>query len=80
MHVPEQVPNQRTRVQSLFDSIDACMDPKTCARVAEVTNEINGMSDDLKKAVSHLPTAYPVETKTGTKQKNAHISGLGGDL
>ena len=38
------------------------------------------MSDYFEKAVAYLLTACPVEAKTGTTQKNAHISGLGGDL
>ena len=66
MHVPEQIPNQCTRVQSLLDSIDACMDPKICALVAAVTNYINGTSDDFEKAVTHLLPSCPVEAKTGT--------------
>ena len=80
MHIPEQVSNQRTRVQSLIDSIDACQDSKICAWVASVTNEINGMSDDLEKSVARLLSACPVEGKTGTNGNNSHISGSDGDL
>ena len=35
-HVTKQVPNTRTRVQSLIYSIEGCTDPNICARVAEV--------------------------------------------
>ena len=46
-NVTGQVPNPRTRVQSLLDSIKGCTDHKICARVAAVSNEANGMKADL---------------------------------
>ena len=46
-HMTEQVPNPRTRVQSLIGSIEGCTDPNICARVAAVSNESNGMQADL---------------------------------
>ena len=64
----------------MLKSINDCMNPKICAWVAAITNKINGMNDDFKKSVAHLLPDFPIEAKTGTKQKNAHISGLGGDL
>ena len=48
MHVPEQISNQSTWVQSLIDYINDSMDPKICAQVTAVTNEINGISDDFE--------------------------------
>ena len=38
MHVPDQVPIKRTRVQSLLDSMDSCTDPQLCARLADISN------------------------------------------
>ena len=35
-NVTGQVPNPRTRVQILLDSIEGCTDPKICSRVAVV--------------------------------------------
>ena len=46
-HVTEQVPNPRTQVQSLLNSIDGCTNPNICARVAAVSNEFNGMQADF---------------------------------
>ena len=37
-HITEQIPNTRTRVQSLLDSVEGCTDPKICARVAAISN------------------------------------------
>ena len=39
LHVTEQLPNERTRVQSLLDSINGWTDPKICTRVASINDE-----------------------------------------
>ena len=43
LHVPYQVPIERTRVQSLPDSMDGCTDPKVCAKLAAISNEVLDM-------------------------------------
>jgi hypothetical protein len=79
-HIKEQIPEPRTRVQSLLDSIEGCKDPNVCARVAAISNETNGMLDDFEAAVAHLIPVCPVAAKVGKKRKNAQVSGLGGNL
>ena len=79
-HVTEQVPNPRTRVQSLLNSIEGCIDLNICARVDAVSNEANGMLADFELAVFHFLPACPVATKVAKKRKNAQISGLGGNF
>ena len=54
LHVTEQLPNERTRVQSLLDSIDDCTDPKIFSRVANIDDESNAMHDDWEAAVAYL--------------------------
>ena len=61
IHVPGQIPNQRTWLKSLIDSIDACMDLKIFAWVAAVTNTINGTSDDFETTVTILLLENPLE-------------------
>ena len=79
-HIKEHIPEPCTRVQSLLNSIEGCKDPNVRARVAAISNESNEMLDDFEAAVAHLIPVYPVATKVGKKRKNAHISGLGGNL
>ena len=43
LHVPDQVPIEQTRVQSLLDSMDCCTDPKVCVRLSAISNEALGM-------------------------------------
>ena len=80
MHSTEQIPNPRTRVQSLLDSIEGCTDPKVCTRVAAISNETNNMLDDFEAAVAHLIPVCPVASKFGNKPKNVCISGVGGNI
>ena len=54
LHVPDQVTIERTRVQSLLDSMDSCTDPKVYARLAEISNEALGMINSFEDAVAHL--------------------------
>ena len=80
MHVPDQVPIERTRVQSLLDSMDGCIDPKVCARLAAISNEALGMLNSFEDAVAHLLPSCPVSAKVSKKCKGAQISGIVGGL
>ena len=80
LHVPDQVPIEQTRVQSLLDSMDGCTDPKVCARLAAISNEGLGMLNSFENAVSHLLPACPVAAKVYKKRKGSQISGIGGGL
>ena len=80
MHVPDQVPIERTRVQSLLDSMDGCTDPKVCVRLVAISNESLGMLNSFEDAVAHLLPACPVAAKVFKKRKGAQISGICGGL
>ena len=80
LHVPDQVPIKRTRVQSLPDSMDGCTDPKVCARLAAISNEALGMLNSFEYAVANILQACPVAAKVFKKRKGAKISGIGGGL
>ena len=80
LHVPDQVPIERTTVQSLLDSMDGCNYPKVCARLAVISNESLGMLNSFEYAVAHLLPALPVAAKVFKKSKGAQISGIGGSL
>ena len=60
LHVPNQGPIERKRVQSLLESMDGCTDPKLCARLATISNEALGMLNIFEDAVAHLLPACPV--------------------
>ena len=47
LHIQEQIPDSRTRVQSLIDSIEGCTDLNVCAWVTAMSNETNNMLDDV---------------------------------
>ena len=77
LHVTEQLPNERTRVQSLLDSIDDCTDPKIFSRVANIDDESNAMHDDWEAAVAYLLHVDPVyRRQNGSKRKIGNISGM----
>ena len=80
LHVPDQVPIEQTRVQSLLDSMDGCTDTKVCARLAAISNESLGMLNSFENAVFHLLRYVPVTAKVSKKRKGAQISGIGGGL
>ena len=67
--ITEQIPNARTRVQSLLDSVEGCTDPKICARVAAISNEASGILADFEKSIAHLLPACPVAAKEAKKEK-----------
>ena len=78
--MPDQVHIKRTKVQSLLDSMDSCIDPKVCARLTAISNEALGIINRFEDAVSHLFQACPVAVKVYKKRKGAQISGIGGGL
>ena len=71
LHVTEQVPNKRTRVQSLLDSIDGCTDSKICSHVANINDDSNTMHEDWEASVAYLLPVDPVAKQNGSKQKLA---------
>ena len=74
------MPNLHTWLQSILDSIEGCINPNICARVAAVSNESNGMQADFELAVSNILPVCPIAVKVSKKRKNAQISGLGGNF
>ena len=76
----EKIPNQRTRVKNFLDCVEGCTDPKVCALFSEMSNDINGMSDNFELAGAHLLPACHVASKIGNNINNAQIYALGGDL
>ena len=80
LHVIDQVPIKRKRVQSILDSMDGSTDPKVCARLAAISNEALGMLNSFEDSVAHLLPACPVAAKFYKRCKGAHISGIGGGL
>ena len=80
LHVPDQFPIERTRVQSLLDSMDGCTDPKVCARLAAISNEALGMINSFEYSVAHLLPACPVAANVYKKRKGVQISRIGGGL
>ena len=80
LHVPNQVPIERTRVQSLLDSMDSCTDTKVCERLASISNEALGMLNIFKDVVANRLPACPVASKVFKKRKGAQISGIGGNF
>ena len=77
-HVPGQVPNHRTRVQSLLDYIEVCTNSKICACVSNISNETNGMIDDWEAAVAHLLPDCSISKRARTKCKVGDIYGVDG--
>jgi hypothetical protein len=60
LHVDYQIPNERTRVKYLLDSIRACTVPGVQARIASIEGDENGKRNDFEAAVTHLLPADPV--------------------
>ena len=79
-HVKEQIPDPRTRVQSLIDSIEGCTDAKVCARVAAISIETNVMLDDFEKAMAHLTPVCSVAAKVDKKRNRVSIAGVDGNI
>ena len=68
LHITDQVPNERARVQILIDSIYGCTDRKIYARMTAVSNEALGMIENFELAVAHLLPKCPVATKKNEKK------------
>ena len=79
-HVPDQVPEARSRVKSLLDSMENCQDGKVAARVAYVSDERNGMMTNFENAATYLLPACPVAAKLSKKRKTVTIESVGGNL
>ena len=80
LQVLDQVPIERTIVQSLLGSMDSCTDPKVCASLTAISNEALGMLNNFEDADAHLLPACPIAAKVFKKRKGAQISGIGGGL
>ena len=78
VHVPYQVPNERTRVTHLLDSLK-CQDAEFLASVTSVKLDDKGMRENFETAVAFIAPACPVSKKTGkSKSKNnAEIASAG---
>ena len=82
-HVPGQVPEARTRVKSLLDSMENCQDGKVAVRVAHVSDasdEKNGMMTNFENVATYLLPASLVAAKLSKKQKTVAIGSVGGNL
>lgn len=79
-HVPDQVPEARTRVKSLLDSMENCQDGKVVARIAYVSDERNGMMTNFENAATYLLPVCPVSAKLNKKRKTVTIASVGGNL
>jgi hypothetical protein len=62
LHVDYQLPNERTRVKYLLDSIRGCNDPGVQARIANIEGDdsANGKRNQFEDSVTHLLPADPV--------------------
>ena len=77
-HVAYQLPNDRTRVTYLLDSI-RCTDPELLAAVAAVKNDDAGMRDAFELTATSISPADPVARKRmNNKRPAAEISATEG--
>lgn len=77
-HVAFQLPNERTRVTHLLDSIN-CSDPELLAAVAAVKNDDPGMRDSFEQTATSISPADPVARKRmNNKRPAADISATDG--
>jgi hypothetical protein len=62
LHVDYQLPNERTRVKYLLDSIRGCNDPGVQARIANIEGDDSstGKRNQFEDSVTHLLPADPV--------------------
>lgn len=59
-HVPYAVPQAKSRVQNLLDSMVNSKDYLVCTRLAHITSNAMGMLTDFNKVVAHLLSSCPV--------------------
>lgn len=77
-HVAHQLPNERTRVTYLLDSMN-CTDPELLAAVAAVKNDDPGMRDTFELTAASIGPADPVARKRmNSKRPAADISATEG--
>ena len=76
-HVTFQLPNERTRVSYLLDSIQ-CNDPGLQAAMAQVRTDsgVDGKLNDFEATASYLLQYDPVSKKRATGDDNAEISSV----
>jgi hypothetical protein len=76
IHVDYQLPNERTRVKYLLDSIRSCTDAGIQARLANIEGDDtpNGKRNNFEDAVTHLLPADPV-TENNNKRRTSNGSG-----
>jgi hypothetical protein len=74
MHVDYQLPNERTRVKYLLDSIRTCNDAGVQARIANIEGDdtTNGKRNKFESTVTHLLPADPVVENNNRKKANSN--------
>jgi hypothetical protein len=72
LHVAYQLPNERTRVKYLLDSIRGCNDPGVQARIANIEGDYlpTGKRNTFEDSVTHLLPADPVNDNNKTCRSN----------
>jgi hypothetical protein len=83
LHVDYQLPNERTRVKYLLDSIRGCNDPGVQARIANIEGDdsASGKRNQFEDSVTHLLPADPVvennkNRRSGGGGKQTVIAGV----
>jgi len=79
MHVPHQLPNERSRVAYLLKSIES-NDPTLLAAVANINSDtdVPSLQDNFERAAALIQAACPVEKRI-SGNKRAHISAFSSD-
>jgi hypothetical protein len=72
LHVDYQLPNERTRVKYLLDSIRSCNDPGVQARIANIEGDDSpsGKRNQFEDSVTHLLPADPVVENNKNRRTN----------
>ena len=68
-HIDFQLPNERTKVQNILESVDDCQNPKVCAAVSTISDIGHGMTTDFEKAAAFLLPTDPVAKKINKGKK-----------
>ena len=77
-NIDYQIPNERTKVQNLLDSVYDCQNPKFFSAVSAISDIGRGMSADFEKADVLLLPTDPVAKKSN-KRKNVVTSKVTGN-
>jgi hypothetical protein len=74
-HVGQQLPNNRTRVMYVMDSIWGCNDPAVQARIANIEGDdsINGKRNNFEYSITHLLPADPVMENNNRRSNNRTV-------